>query len=52
MHMYYVFGSHIDTFSSVTFMYSLVGRHISFSFMPINFNIIHKYVPICSTNAY
>ena len=34
-------------------MYSLFGRHISFSlFMSINFNIIHKCVSIHNTNAY
>ena len=39
--MYYAFGNHFYTFSSVPPMYSLSGRHISFfSFMPIYFNIL------------
>ena len=51
MHMYYAFGNHIYTFSSVQLTYSLFGRHISFSlFLPIHFNIIS--VSIHNTNAY
>ena len=49
----YAFGNYIYPFSSVTLMYSLFGRHISFSlFMPINLNIIHTCVSICNINAY
>ena len=51
--MYYAFGNHIYTFSSLPLMYSLFSRHISFSsYMPINFNIIHTFVSIHNTNAY
>ena len=53
MIMYYAFGNHIYTFSSVPHKYSFFCRHISFSvFMQINFNILHTYVSIYNTNAY
>ena len=53
MHMYYAFGNHIYTLSSAPLMYSLFGRHISFSlFMAIIFNIMYTYESIHNTNAY
>ena len=53
MHTYYAFGNHIYTFSSMPLMFSLFGKHISFSFfIQINFNIIHICASIHSTNAY
>ena len=40
MNMYYAFGNYIYTFSSVLLMYSLSGRHISFShFVSINLTL-------------
>ena len=53
MHTYYAFGNYMYTFSFVPLMYSLFGKHISFSlFIQINFKIIHTYVSIHSTNTY
>ena len=52
MHMYYAFVNHIYTFSSVLLMYSLFGRHISFSlFRPINLTL-YTCVSIHNINAY
>ena len=53
MHTCYTFGNYIYTFSSVPLMYSLFGKHISFSlFIQINFNIIHTCTSIHSSNTY
>ena len=53
MHMFYVIGNCIYSFSSRPFMYYLFGRHPSFPlFMPVTLEIVHISVSIQNTNIH
>ena len=49
--MFYTFGNHTYSFSSITLLYSWFGRHISFSLYMTKTFEFYTYVPIQSTNA-
>ena len=43
-HKFFTFSSHICSFTFWSFKYSLFGRHIFLSFLPIIFEIMHAFV--------